>query len=109
MRAGKLNRRVPILRSETSRAGGGQPIAHWIEHAKLWADVAMQSGVGAIKADGDVSIVKASVRVRFRTDIVAGMRLVMHGIVFEVKAVLPDVKRRDYLDLVCQSVPGVKP
>lgn len=109
MRAGKLNRRVPILRSETTRAGGGQPITQWVEHARPWADVAMQGGIGAIKADGDVSIVKASVRVRFRTDIVAGMRVVLLGTVFEVSAVLPDVKRRDHLDLVCQSIPGAKP
>lgn len=109
MRAGKLNTRIFVLRQDQVRTGGGQVVGQWIEHAAIWADVKFPSGIGTIKADSDVSLVRASMRIRFREDIRADMRVVTGGLVFDVQAVLPDLARREYVDLVCQSIPGAKP
>ncbi|CAB3959630.1 phage head closure protein [Achromobacter piechaudii] len=109
MRAGKLNTRISIRRQEQVRTGGGQVVGQWVEHAKTWADVKFPSGIGTIKADTDVSMVRASMRIRFREDVGANMRVVAGGQVFDIQAVLPDVARREYVDLVCQSIPGAKP
>lgn len=108
MRAGKLNTRISVLRQDQVRTGGGQVVGQWIEHAAIWADVKFPSGIGTIKADSDVSLVRASMRIRFREDIRADMRVVTGGLVFDVQAVLPDLARREYVDLVCQSIPGAK-
>lgn len=109
LQAGSLNSRIVILRRDKVRSPGGQLLEDWVEHAQTWANVAKLSGLGAIKADSDVSIVKASFRVRFRRDLAASMRLVHDGALYDIKAVLPDHTRREYVDLVCQSIPGGAP
>lgn len=109
MQAGKLNTLISIQRQDQVRAGGGQPVGKWVEHAAAWADVKFPSGIGTIKADADVSLVKASMRIRFRADLRSDMRVVVAGMAFDIKAVLPDLAEREYVDLVCQSIPGAKP
>jgi SPP1 family predicted phage head-tail adaptor len=46
--------------------------------------------------------VRASIRIRYRTDITAAMRVTDGSTVYQVKAVLPD-SGRQYLDLVCEA------
>lgn len=83
----------------------GQPVESWSEVASVWASVRHVSWLETIKSGADVSVVKVSVRIRYRAGIDAGMR-VLHGAeVFDIRAVLPDA-RRQYVDLVCQKVTG---
>ena len=100
--AGKLNRRVTIQRPGATQDAAGQPVEAWIDVATVWAGVLMLSGLETIKADGPVSQVKASVRIRWRTDIDAGMRVVLGSSVFAIKAVIRDEVRREFIDLVCE-------
>lgn len=109
LRAGKLNTLISILRLEEVQAGGGQVVGQWVEHAKVWADVKFPSGLGTIKADTDVSLVRGSMRIRFREDIRSDMRVAVSGAVYDIKAVLPDLAGREHVDLVCQSIPGEMP
>ncbi|CAB3889793.1 phage head closure protein [Achromobacter piechaudii] len=109
LRAGKLNTRISIRRQEQVKTGGGQLVGQWVEHAAIWADVRFPSGSATIKAGTDVSLVRASIRIRFREDIRTDMRIVTSGMMFDVQAVLPDLSGREYVDLVCQSIPGGKP
>lgn len=109
LRAGKLNTRISILRLEEVQAGGGQVVGQWVEHAATWANVRFPSGSATIKAGTDVSLVRASIRIRFRDDIRSDMQIVTSGMVFDIQAVLPDLAGREYVDLVCQSIPGAKP
>lgn len=105
MRAGQLNRRVTIQKMGPSRDEIGQPIpADWQDVASVWAHIKHLSGSETIKASAEVSAVRASIRIRYRTGLDAGMR-VLHGeTVYQVKAVLPDEARRDHVDLVCEVV-----
>lgn len=103
--AGGLNRRITIQILGAATDSWGTPIPgveNWIDVGKVWANIDTLSGLGTIKADAQVSTVKASIRVRWRTDLAAGMR-VLHGTtVYDVKAVLPDASGREHVDLVCE-------
>ena len=99
--AGRFNRRCVIQRQSQTQDAGGQPIDAWTDVVTVWADIRNPTGLGAIKADAQASVVKTSVRIRWRTDIEAGMRVV-HGVtVYDIGAVLPDHADREFVDLVC--------
>ena len=104
MQAGRLNRRVTLQSPSQSVDEIGQPIPGWTDVATLWGDIRMKSGLEAIKAGAPVSVVQASIRVRYRAGITAGMRIVHNLQAFNITAVLPDAGAREYIDLVCEVV-----
>jgi len=98
-----LNRRVTIEKKGQGTDDYGQPLPDvWEPLATVWASIKNLSGLGAIKADAAVSTVKTSIRIRWRTDVTAGMRVVHGTTVYDVQAVLPDAAGRVYVDLVCE-------
>lgn len=104
MQAGRLNRRCVIQQPGTVRDELGQPIHGWTDVATVWASIRHLSGVESIKADATVSTVKASIRIRWRPGLNAGMRVVHDAQVYNVEAVLPDVGGREFVDLVAEVV-----
>ena len=104
MQAGRLNRRCTLQAPGTTQDELGQPIPGWTDVATVWGDVRLRSGLESIKAGAVVSTVQASVRIRYRTGIHAGMRVLVDAVPYEVLAVQPDVGGREYVDLVCQVV-----
>lgn len=104
MQAGKLNHRIAIEAPPTAQDAAGQPIGAWVPVATVWANIRHQSGLEAIKASAVSSTVKASVRIRYRTDITSGMRVLHGATVFNIQAVLPDVTSKQHVDLVCEVV-----
>lgn len=101
MRAGKLNRAVTIQRLVQGQDDIGQPVSTWIGLATVWANIAHKSGLETIKADAPVSEVQASIRIRYRTDIDAGMRVVFGATHYDIRAVMSDAAGREFTDLVC--------
>ena len=104
MQAGRLNRRVTLQQPGTNTDELGQPIPGWTDVAQVWADIRMKSGLEAIKAGASVSVVQASIRVRYRAGITAGMRIVHNLQAFNIVAVMPDVGGREFVDLVAEVV-----
>lgn len=104
MQAGRLNRRCTLQAPGTEVDELGQPIPGWTDVATVWGDVRLRSGLESVKAGAVVSTVQASVRVRYRKGINAGMRVLVGSVPYEVLAVQPDVGGREYVDLVCQVV-----
>ena len=102
MQAGRLNTRCVIQTPSTATDELGQPIPGWTDVATVWADVRLRSGLESVKAGAVVSTVQASVRIRYRTGINSGMRVLVDAVPYEVLAVQPDVGGREYVDLVCQ-------
>ena len=98
-----LNHRINIEQRSAGEDELGQPVETWTLVAAVWANVRHLSGVSAIKAGADVSLVQASIRIRHRSGINDGMRIMHDGQQYDIKAVLQDGKRQ-YLDLVCQAV-----
>lgn len=104
MQAGRLNRRCTLQTPSTGIDELGQPVPGWTDVATVWADIRMKSGLEAIKAGASVSVVQASIRVRYRAGITAGMRVVHNLTNYNITAVLPDVGGREFVDLVCEVV-----
>lgn len=91
-----------------SRADGSDdeanPITAWTTVAEPWADIRTTGGLEAIKAGAVTSTVKASIRIRFRSGINAGMRVVHGETIYNILAVLPELQQRVYMDLVCEVI-----
>lgn len=105
MRAGELRDRITIQRKTAAADAWGTPEPQgWEDHAKVWANVRHQSGSESIRAGADTSIVRASIRIRWRTGIDAGMRVLHAGQVYDIEAVLPGAGRQ-HVDLVCRVLP----
>lgn len=104
MQAGRLNRRCTLQQPGTTTDEIGQPIPGWTDVATVWGDVRLRSGLESVKAGAVVSTVQASVRIRYRSGVNAGMRLMHNLQAYEILAVQPDVGGREYVDLVCQVV-----
>lgn len=102
MQAGRLNRRCVLQTPGTATDEIGQPIPGWTDVATVWADIRMRSGLESIKAGAPVSVVAASIRIRYRSDVNAGMRVMHNLVAYEIKAVMPDVSGREFLDLACE-------
>ena len=102
MKDADLNQRVTIQQQSTTQDEAGQPIQTWSDVAAAWASVKHTNGMQSIKSGADVAIVKASIRIRYRTGINAGLRVVHGSTLYDIKAVLPD--GRQWLDLVCETV-----
>jgi SPP1 family predicted phage head-tail adaptor len=100
MDAGRLNSRVVIEQRTASKDAFGQPYEVWTTVATVWAWILHSSGLETIKANADTSVVKASIRVRYRPEVTAAMRVKHHDIVYEIKAVLP-ADNGEFMDLVC--------
>lgn len=108
LRAGTLNRRIDIERPPEDLSGAGEPAGEWTAvFTNIAASILVQSGSEANRADAEVSVTKASIRIRYRLGIHAGMR-VKHMVggqaeYYEIKTVNPDETRREHVDLVCET------
>lgn len=102
IRAGSLNTPITIQRQVTTTDAIGQPLLTWTDYAAVFADVRHLSGTESIKAGAMTSTVSASIRIRWVVGVTAGMRAVVYGVVYEIKSVLPNLQKRDSIDLVCE-------
>lgn len=104
MKAGPLNTLVTIQAPATGQDAIGQPLAGWVTLAQVWADVRHGNGLEVVKAGAPVSEIKASIRIRWRTDVTNAMRVLVGSTPYEVEAVIQDEARRVFTDLVCKVV-----
>ena len=104
MQAGQLRDRITIQRKTAGTDAWGAPLPEaWEDYTTVRANVRHLSGTESIKAGADVSVVRASIRIRWRTDITAGMRVVFGAAVYDVEAPVPG-PRREYVDLQAKRV-----
>lgn len=100
---GDLRDRITIQKPGGTSSWGNPDPDGWSNHVSVWANVRHQSGAESIRSGADTSIARASIRIRWRTDITAAMRVIHTGVVYEIDAVLPG-QRRDFVDLTCKRV-----
>lgn len=108
MQAGTLRDRIHIQRKTGGADEWGTPLPEGWENiftGRIAASVLHKSGLGTIKADAEASIVRASIRIRRRAGVDAGMRVLFDGQIYSIEAVLPG-PTREYVDLVCKLVQG---
>lgn len=102
MKAGQLNSRVTIQQLTAGQDAIGQPVQTWSTLATVWANIKQPSGMESIRADRETSVLRASIRIRRRTDVTAAMRVVLGATVYQIQAVLSDEQHKEYLDLSCE-------
>lgn len=104
MRIGTLNRRVLLQRLVETPTGTGGTTQAWVDIAQVWAHLRHQSGMEVVRSAAvPVSVVKASIRIRFREDIDATCRALYGGTIYSILAVIHDSVGREYVDLVCET------
>ncbi len=113
MRAGLLRSQVHFERRNPDvRDTWGQEVERWLPYATARADIRFPTGMGAItaeaiEADREVSVTKCSIRIRWRNDITADMRVRVQvagePTYFDIKQIIPDLAQRRYVDLVCAT------
>lgn len=104
MSAGKLRHRIDLQQRSTTKDDFGQVVpGAWTVVAQVWAHVVHLSGIESIKSGADTSTTRASVRIRHRRGIDAGMQLIHDGRAYDIKGVNPtdDLK---FIDLVCEVI-----
>lgn len=107
MNSQDFNTRITIEKPAAGRDAAGQPVVGgWVEVAKAWASILNKNGLQTIKSDAPTSVVQASVRIHWRSDITEAMRVRIGSTVYQVQAVLPDWVHRRHVDLVCETVAG---
>lgn len=103
MRIGPLNRQVSLQQKQEVPTGTGGSTISWVEIATVWANVRLLNGLETVRSDFPVGVSGGSIRIRWREDIDPTWRVVYVAngktIVFDVKAVLPDLVGREYVDL----------
>jgi len=98
-----LNRRVMLQRPTEQRDEWGQRLPDiWDDVTPVWADIRHAGGLETVKAGAETSIVKASIRIRYRADLDTSMRVLYGEVAYHIKAILPDVVAKRHVDLVCE-------
>ncbi|MFD1556030.1 phage head closure protein [Paraburkholderia silviterrae] len=102
MRSGDFNRRITIQVKKEGEDELGQPLTEWINLAKdVPTNLLATNGKEYVASGEEVSKAQVSMRIRWRTDITAAMRVLYDGGIFNIEAVLPDYAGRRYVDLAC--------
>jgi len=99
LQSGSLNRLVTVQRKSGDKDGLGQSTLIWIDFAVVWANIRYLSGKEYLVGQVEVSKAIASIRIRYREDITAAMRVLYRGAIYNIAAVLPDTQGREYVDL----------
>ena len=98
--AGNLDQKIALQQRTAGSDAWGQPLQTWSTVATTWANIRLQTGAEAIRGGAATAAVRASIRIRYRTGVTAGMRVLHGATAYDIEAVLvaPD---RHSIDLVC--------
>ena len=104
MRAGPMRHRCALFKPVLAKNKTGGYDTTWVEAGQVWAEIAIPSGRLAPVAEQIKAIITAEIRVRPRSDLKAGCRLVEKGVTYLIEAALPD-NDLSMLRLLCSNVP----
>lgn len=102
--AGALRSRVTLRSPTAGEDDHGQPLTTFVDVATVSADILHPSGIETVRADAVASVVRASIRIRRRSDVTNRWRVRHGAVTYQVLAVLPDERERDFVDLACEVV-----
>ena len=100
--AGPLKKLITIERLPGGKDNNGDPNSEWVLVTRALANIRFLNGKEALMASKEVSTASASIRIRYRTDVTADMRIVYGGQIFNILAILPNLDSREFLDLACE-------
>lgn len=105
MNSGMLRHRLTLQkRVETQDPVTGELTHTWTTVAEIWGKVEALSGREFISAQALQSKVTAKIRIRYRDDIDASMRISHRGKIYNIEAVLPDnISGLEWITLPCSE------
>ena len=99
-----LNDRITIRKPAAAAGTLHHQTAGWTDLGMFWANVRHMGGLETMRANSDVSVLRASVRMWYRPEIDATMQLVHNGVTYGISSPpLRNVDRR-FMDIVCEAV-----
>ncbi|MEO0618818.1 MAG: phage head closure protein [Pseudomonadota bacterium] len=100
---GELRHRLTLeMRNVESDDAGGE-IVTWIGGATVWGEVTPLSGVEFLRQDRLASTLTHRVRLRYRDDVSAAVRLRLGGRIFEILSVRDVEERHRWLECLCEE------
>lgn len=103
MQAGKLNRRITIRQQSTTLDAYGQEIVSWTDLCSVWASIATLSGLESVRSGIELSLIRSSMRIRYRLGITSDMRVLYGADLYEIEAILMDEQSKEHMDLICRT------
>lgn len=100
---GKMRERVTLQQESPTADGGGGYALAWTDIATVWAKVEPLSGREQIEASKLQGVVQYRIMIRYRSDVVPGMRLSWGGVYFNIRAVICEEERDRFLQLTCEK------
>ena len=99
-----IDKRVTLQRLAEGKDATGAPLAEWVNvvtpgDGKLWASIKDLTGRQYVAAGAGQNAVSTTIRIRKRAGVVAAMRVLHGGAVYDIEAVLE--KDGEWLDLMC--------
>ena len=88
----------------TTQDADGQPLDEWTNVDAISADVLFLNGLETIKGGAETSTIKASVRIRSRSGMTSGMRLLVGSTAYNFKTVPPYMRSNSFMDIVCEVI-----
>ncbi|MCC7006005.1 MAG: phage head closure protein [Ottowia sp.] len=99
--AANFSQRVRLQKQITTQNSLGESVGTWINVALVWADIRYLNGKEYLAAQLEISKANISMRIRWRNDVNAAMRVLHGNHIYNIEVVLPDMQERMHLDLVC--------
>ena len=105
-RIGDLRHSIIIQRYTATQNGLGEEVRTWAPLLAARAAIEATGGDGRLETapKQDLASVSYRIRIRYRSDITAGMRVLIGAAVYDIEAVLSDTARREVVDLACKAV-----
>lgn len=103
---GAMRERITLQSATRTLDAGGGAVVSWTPlafAAHVWARIEPLSGGEALQAMRLQARVTHRVRLRWRDDVTAAMRLVWGTRVLNIRAVINPDERRRYLELLCEE------
>jgi SPP1 family predicted phage head-tail adaptor len=101
MRAGKLDRRIQIVREiETARNALNEPIVEWTPVATVWAQARWERGDERFEAQRIAGSAVMGFHMRYRGDLTVKDRIVFEGRTFDIRDVR-EIGRRVVTEVDC--------
>ena len=101
---GELDQRVSLQAVARTGDGGGGASLTWSEFASVWAHVAPGSGTDDMGPDRSESVTGYRVRLRRRSDVAAGQRVVTSALTLTIQNVLDGGPRVATMTLLCETL-----
>lgn len=108
--AGEYNRLIAVEKRSGEVDGSGQLLDDWLPALpnKIWSKIRGETGMATIRRDAQqegvmTTPVRVSFRIRYRTNIDEGMRVVHRGVPFDILRVQHDEAGREWTDLICEG------